>query len=196
MKSEKQMLKFPNSNNNSGPWARLDARTGILFISSSDGDKQAVDLKNKVIALDIQNATQGWLAVDAAGADWHPVNGAWGNPPSENHKPGVDLRIYSATAFGDSPIRAMRGNSRGFTGFISEVEERVLAALDGNQAPAGTWPTIKINAVTVVKAGQGSTISVGFTLAPIDKWASPEGASAPAKAVPVAKTAGMADEEF
>jgi len=36
--------------------------------------------------------------------------------------------------------------------------------------PAGTWPTIKVNTVKVIKIGQGSIIQVDFVVAPKEKW--------------------------
>ena len=42
------MLSFPQSSSGR-PWARLDARTGLMFISSPEGDKLPVDLKGKAL---------------------------------------------------------------------------------------------------------------------------------------------------
>ena len=179
------MLNFPASTNSSGPWARLDSRTGIMFISTSDGDKQALDLKGKVLSLDIAGSTSGWLSVGPNGVDWQPVAESWGNPPSADHKVGVELKLYSAKDFGDAPIRTSRGNSRGWNTFINDVKNR--AEKDG-PITADKWPTIRIDAVNLVKVGQGSSVDFSFTLAPRDKWPSPEGGAAPV-AKPKAKTA-------
>ena len=159
------MLSFPNSGGGR-PWARLDARTGMLLVSAPDGGKEAVNLKGKVISVDIANAEQGWLCVSAAGADWQPITGgAWGNPPSAEHKPGVEVDIYSKdAAFGDAPIRSARGNSRGWNTWIGEI------AKQAGGIPPGKWPTLKVTDVAVVKVGQGSSVNIGFTMAPIDKW--------------------------
>ncbi len=168
-----------------------------MFISGASGEKEAVDLKGKVLAFDFGTAVQGWLLINAAGADWQPIeDGVFGNPPSGEHKKGVQVNIYSATAFGDQPIRTARGNSVAWNGFIKEIYERSKAAVENGELPANRWPTIKVNTLTIVKIGKGSSVAFDFTLAPVEKWASPEVASAPAKAAPVAKTPVMADEEF
>ena len=191
------MLNFSNSGKASGPWARLDGRTGQMIISSPDGERQTVTLTGKVLAFNFCAAVQGWLLIKAASADWQPIeDGNFGNPPSGDHKKGVELPIYSATAFGDQPVRVARGNSVAWNGFIKEIYERSKAVVENGEAPANRWPTIKVNSVTIVKIGKGSSVAFDFTLAPVEKWASPEVASAPAKAAPVAKTAVMADEEF
>ena len=161
-------LSFPNSGDGNGkPWARLDGRTGIMFVSSPDG-KSPVDLKGKVLSLNLANATQGWLKVETGGTDWQPiVDGQWGNPPSADHKPAVDVDLYCKDAsFGDAKVRTARGNSRAWTSFIGQVSEKV------GPVEQGAWPTIRIDAVRVVKVGAGSTIAIDFTLAPKEKWVS------------------------
>jgi hypothetical protein len=162
-------MYFPGQSAGSSgkPWARLDARTGLLVISGPDGNKKMVDLSGKVLSLNTLNgATQGWLRVDASGADWQPVpRDQWGVPPSPEHKPGVEVELYcNDPAFGDSPVRVARGNSKGWTSFVAGVVQQAGAV------PAGTWPTIKINAVKIVKIGQGSSITVDFAMAPKEKW--------------------------
>lgn len=161
-------MYFPGQSTGSSgkPWARLDARTGMLVISAPDGNKKMVDLSGKVIGLNTLNATQGWLKVDASGADWQPVpRDQWGVPPSAEHKAGVEVELYcNDPAFGDAPVRVARGNSRGWTAFIGGVVQQAGAI------PAGTWPTIKVNAVKVIKIGQGSSITVDFAMAPKEKW--------------------------
>lgn len=189
------MLNFPASTNSSGPWARLDSRTGIMFISTSDGDKKALDLKGKVLSLDIAGSTSGWLSVGPNGVDWQPVAESWGNPPSPDHKVGVELKLYSAKDFGDAPIRTSRGNSRGWNTFINDVKNR--AEKEG-PLPTDKWPTIRIDAVNVVKVGQGSSVDFAFTLAPRDKWVSPGAgvteAPAPKAKAKAAEPIGEIDE--
>ena len=161
-------MYFPGQSTGSSgkPWARLDARTGMLVISAPDGNKKMVDLSGKVIGLNTLNATQGWLKVDASGADWQPVpRDQWGVPPSPEHKAGVEVELYcNDPAFGDAPVRVARGNSRGWTAFIAGVVQQAGAV------PVGTWPTIKVSAVKVIKIGQGSSIAVDFAMAPKEKW--------------------------
>jgi len=195
------VISFPNSGNNGRPWARLDARTGIMFLSSADGEKTPCDLKGKVLALDISNATQGWLAVTAAGAAWTPIEGGnWGLGPTEDHKPGVDIDIWCKD-FGDVKLRTSRGNSWGWNGFIQAVAEKA------GEVGGDSWPTIKITGVKVVKRGQGSSIEVEFLMAPPEKWVKeaviradePEAEGKPVSAKPKpapAKIADLDDDEF
>ena len=191
-------LSFPNTGVSTGPWARLDSRTGIFMVSNADGGKTPVDLTGKPISMALGDCEQGWLRVDAAGAEWIPIsNGVWGTPPSPEHKPGVDVAIYSKDQFGDAPIRSCRGNSRGWNGFIAAVSETVEAA--GGCKPE-EWVTIKITKITVIKIGQGTSIDVSFVLAPREKWVTPpkiaEAKPKPAPK-PVAQAAQVApDDDF
>jgi len=179
------MLDFSVTSASTGPWARIDGRTGIMVINGNDGEKTFLDLKGKVLSLDILNSTSGWLFIGPSGADWQPVEGAWGNPPTGDHRQGVSVKMYSAKDFGDAPIRTGRGNSRAWNSWIAEVKNR---ALKDGPLPTDKWVTLRVDAVTPVKLGQGSSIDFAFTLAPRDKWASPEGSAAPV-AKPKAKAA-------
>ena len=173
------MLSFPQSSSGR-PWARLDARTGLMFISSPEGDKLPVDLKGKALGFDIANAKQGWLAVGTAGADWQdlPDGGGWGNPPSADHKPAVDIDIWcNDPAFGDAKLRTSRGNSRAFTQLVQEIAKKVGDVQGGAEASKRALPLIRIDAVRIVKVGQGTSVSFDFTLAQIANWVPRAGAA-------------------
>ena len=200
------MLSFPQSSSGR-PWARLDARTGLMFISSPEGDKLPVDLKGKALGFDIANAKQGWLAVGTAGADWQdlPEGGGWGNPPSADHKPAVDIDIWcNDPAFGDAKLRTSRGNSRAFTQLVQEIAKKVGDVQGGAEASKRALPLIRIDAVRIVKVGQGTSVSFDFTLAQIANWVPRAGvAEAPSAAAsvepaarPVASLGGGVAPEF
>ena len=201
------MLSFPQSSSGR-PWARLDARTGLMFISSPEGDKLPVDLKGKALGFDIANAKQGWFAVGTAGADWQdlPDGGGWGNPPSADHKPAVDIDIWcNDPAFGDAKLRTSRGNSRAFTQLVQEIAKKVGDVQGGAEASKRALPLIRIDAVRIVKVGQGTSVSFDFTLAQIANWvpragvaaeASSAAASVEPAARPAASLGGGAAPEF
>jgi hypothetical protein len=187
LKAEKLNMHFPGQSTGGGkPWARLDARTGLLVISGPDGSKKMVDLSGKVLSLNTLSALQGWLRVDASGADWQPVpRDQWGVPPSPEHKAGVEVELYcNDPAFGDAPVRVARGNSKGWTAFIAGVVQQAGAV------PAGTWPTIKVNTVKVIKIGQGTSIQVDFVVAPKEKWVKDADIQRPAVTAAKPETSG------
>lgn len=162
------MLNFPTSGGGQ-PWARIDGRNGMMTVSGPD-DQHTFDMKKQVFAFNVKGATQGWLAL-ANGRDWQPIaNGQWGNPPSADHQPGVEIEIYSKSEdFGDSPIRVASASSKAFTSFISAVASKA-----GSDLPDDAWPTIRVDGVTTVKVGKGSSIDISFTMAPRDRWYKPE----------------------
>ena len=59
-------LNFPS--NAGRPYCRLDGRTGAFALSVPDGDPEIVEMKGKLLDLDIAGAEQGWLRLDANGA--------------------------------------------------------------------------------------------------------------------------------
>ncbi len=65
-------LNFPS--NAGRPYCRLDGRTGAFALSVPDGDPEIVEMKGKLLDLDIAGAEQGWLRLDANGADWQPLS--------------------------------------------------------------------------------------------------------------------------
>lgn len=160
-------MQFPNSGGSGRPYARFDARTGMLFVSSPDGDRTPIDLKGKVLGIDLAQAVQGWLHVAQGATDWRPLTAPdqWGSPPSPDHKPGVEVDLVSKDpAFGDAPTRSCRGNSRAWTGFVADVASKV------GEIPEGKIPVIRIDNVKLVKVGAGTSVNIEFTVAPREKW--------------------------
>lgn len=156
------MLTFPNSGSGR-PYINLDARTGMWKVSQPDG-AQIIDMQGKTMAMDIANAVQGWLHVSAAGADWRPiVDGNWGLPPTPDHKPGVQMNVVLAG--GD--VRELRGNSKALIGFVQGVAK---AASDADATMDGPLPLVRIDKAALVKIGQGTSVNISFTMAPVAKW--------------------------
>ena len=186
------MLNFPSSGGGQ-PWARIDGRNGMMTVSGPD-DQHTFDMKNKVFAFNIKGAKQGWLAL-ANGRDWQPIeNGQWGNPPTPDHNPGVEIEIYSKVEdFGDSPVRVASASSKAFTSFVSAIAQKA-----GSDLPDDAWPTIRVDSVTTVKVGKGSSIDIAFTMAPRDKWYRVEEDAAPqpsTKPKPLVEQDTLGDEE-
>ena len=156
-------INFP-STGSGRPYINLDARTGMWKISTPDGP-QITDMTGKTMALDVYGATQGWLRVDASGADWQPISeGKWGAPPSPDHKAGVAITVV----IGGTDVRELRGNSRALTGFINAVAREAATA---GVKPDGAIPVVKFDQPKLVKIGQGTSVDVRYKMAPADKWA-------------------------
>lgn len=155
------------TNSTSGPWIKLDGQAGVLKISTPDGDDKIIEASGLVVGVDLNNATQGWLALSKGMRDWRPITDAdgWGERPSEEHKQGIEVDIICRDeAFGDEPVRVLSGNSKAvvnwFAALMSEVGDVEGEAI----------PTIKINKLEKKALGKGSTVAVDYKLAPKDKW--------------------------
>ena len=159
-------MQFPNSGSGR-PYVRLDARTGSFKASTPEGSPVLVDMKGKVLDLDLENAKQGWLSVDQQGVNFVPLKNRddWiGTPqPSKDHAPAVSLDLMS-DAFAEPRVREFRGNSRAVTTFIANV------ASEAGEIPAGKAVRVRIKAVRQINVGRGTSIDLEFDLAPQDKW--------------------------
>ena len=158
-------LNFPS--NAVRPYCRLDGRTGAFALSVPDGDPEIVEMKGKPLDLDIAGAEQGWLQLDANGVDWQPLAaiGDWkGSPrPSADHNPGVRIDLMCDT-WPEPKVRELRGSSRAVTSFIARV------ASAAGDVPEGKAVRVRLNGVKMLKFGKGSSVDIGFDIAPRDGW--------------------------
>ncbi len=160
-------MKFP-TNGTGRPFVRIDGRSGGFALSVPDGgDLEIVEMKNRLLDLDIANAEQGWLKLSADGADWQPLATLddWdGAPkPSADHAPGVCIDVMS-TDWPEPQVRQLRGSSRAITGFIARIAEAAGAV------PEDKAVRIRLTGARVVKIGKGTSAEIDFDVAPRDKW--------------------------
>ena len=158
-------LNFPS--NAGRPYCRLDGRTGAFALSVPDGDPEIVEMKGKILDLDIAGAEQGWLRLDANGADWQPLAaiGDWkGSPrPSADHNPGVRIDLMS-TDWPAPNVRELRASSHAVKRFVERV------ALAAGDIADGKAVRVQLTGARVVKIGKGSSVDIGFDIAPRDRW--------------------------
>ena len=148
------------------PYLQLDGRDGT-FKYGEGQDNQIIDLEGKVIAMDMANIKQGWLAVGAGGADWQGLADGddWGNPPSQDHKDACAVMVWGEV-FGDKAKGfRFRGNSKAHNNLVRAIYNEVKDNL-GN----GKMPLIKFGKATKINVGAGSSVKVDFQVAPKDKW--------------------------
>ena len=160
-------MHFPNSGSGR-PFVRIDGRSGGFALSVPDGgDLEIVEMKNRLLDLDLAGASQGWLRLSTEGADWVALETLddWaGTPrPSADHAPGVCIDVMS-TDWPEPQVRQLRGSSRAITGFIARI------ALAAGGVPAGKAVRIRITGAKVMKFGKGTSAEIGFEIAPQEKW--------------------------
>ena len=160
-------MHFPNSGSGR-PYVRIDGRSGAFALSVTDGgDPEIVEMHDKVLDIDITGAEQGWLRLSTDGADWIPLETMdnWnGTPkPSADHNAGIRIDLMCAD-WDEPKVRELRGSSRAITGFIARV------ALAAGDVPVGKAVRVRITGAKVLKFGKGSSVDLGFEIAPRDKW--------------------------
>ena len=152
------------------PYVRIDGRSGSFALSVPDGDPEIVEMKNRLLDLDIAGAEQGWLRLSTDGADWVALgerDGWAGTPrPSADHAPGFCIDLMCAD-WPEPQVRQLRGSSRAITGFIARIAEAAEAA---GAVPDGKAVRVRLTGARVVKIGKGTSAEIGFEIAPRDNW--------------------------
>ena len=160
-------MHFP-TNGTGRPFVRIDGRSGGFALSVPDGgDLEIVEMRDKLLDLDLAHAEQGWLRLSTDGADWSPLETLddWiGTPrPSADHAPGVCIDVMSID-WPEPQVRQLRGSSRAITGFIARIAEAAGAVPDGKAV------RVRLTGARVVKIGKGTSAEIDFEIAPRDKW--------------------------
>lgn len=136
------------------------------------------------VILDIENVQLGWLKLEG-GRDWQP----WPNndptqlrKPSDMHKQGFSVKMFSTKVFGDEPVREFCANGAGVNMFIKEVYDACEALFKGDQK--GKVPAVRITkAPKSLKIGKGTTKVPAFEIMTwVDRPAELDGTSQPSKA--------------
>ncbi len=160
-------MYFPNSGSGR-PFVRIDGRSGAFSLSVPEGgDPEIVEMRDKLLDLDIAGALQGWLKISTGGSDWAPLAARddWaGTPrPSADHAPGVKIDLM-CDAWTEPKVRELRGSSRAIIGFITRVADAAVTV------PTGKAVRVRVDVARVVNIGKGTSVDIGFEIAPTDRW--------------------------
>jgi hypothetical protein len=160
-------MLFP-SGGTGKPFIRIDGRNGSFLLSVPDGgDPEIVEMKGRLLDLDLASAAQGWLKISKDGPDWSPLETIddWaGTPrPSADHAPGVCIDLMCSD-WSEPQVRQLRGSSRAITGFVTRVAEAAGTVPDGKAV------RVRITGANVKKFGMGSSADLAFEIAPKEKW--------------------------
>jgi hypothetical protein len=142
-----------------GQYIRYNASTGTWNV---DGNQ--VQLGQFLV--DHSSLKTGWGKIVAGTApswQWDTRPGVKGDQPSDEHKRGFSLQIYSK-AIGQ---REWSTNSAGSNKGLSAIWGAIA---DQSRANPGKVPVLKYTGSTVVAIGKGSTQVPNFTL---EKWIDP-----------------------
>ena len=162
-------MKPPKLKGDGRPYVNLDGQAGIFKVSTAEGDPEAINAEGLIFGLDLHNAQEGWLALGKGYRDWQPLEAEddWGEQPSPDHRDGIEVDlICNDAAFGDQPVRVFSGASLAVTKFYYAVVE----AANGFRDDPDLIPTIRVKDIKKTAIGKGHSVTVGFAMAPKDKW--------------------------
>ena len=190
-------LNFVNEGGG-GAFVRFSVEDNEWLRSSEGGDLKEFDPSSGVV-VDIANVQLGWLKL-SGGRDWveWPSNDPTQAPrPSDQHKQGFLVKMFSKKLFGDEPVRELCTSQTGMNIFIKKLYEECEASPD--------FKAGKVPAIAITKAKEKMKIGAGSTRVPpyeIKKWmnrptelagGSPV-AAAPAPDVSTSSTSGADDD--
>jgi len=174
-----------------GQYIRYNASTGTWQV-----DGEMVQVGQFVI--DHNSLKTGWGKIVAGMGpewSWDERPGVKGQQPSDEHKRGFSLQIYSKS-FGQREWSTnSAGSNRGLTAIWGAVSDQAAAN-------AGKLPVVKFNGATPTSVGKGMTQVPNFTL---EKWIDPpadfgiQGRAMAAPAAPAAtapKPVAVVEDEF
>ena len=143
------------------PFIRFGIEENEWNISSENG-LVPVDLVGKTIGIDIANIQMGWLSL-SGGRDWQP----WpdNNPlklenPSDQHKQGCSVSMYSTKLFGDSPVRELSTSQIGMLDFVKNLYDEA----EQDTKFKTHIPMVKMGDAPKRKVGKGSTRTPAFEI--------------------------------
>ena len=183
-------------------FVRFSVEDNEWLRSSETGDLVEFDPSSGVV-IDIENVQLGWLKL-SGGRDWveWPGNDPTKAPqPSDAHKQGFSVKMYSKKLFDDEPVRELCTSQTGMNMFIRKLHEECEATGNFKQ---GKVPAIKIGkSKEKMKVGAGSTRVPPFEIVKwmdrpeeLDAGSSSPAANAPSKSTPVtsASSEGASDD--
>jgi len=135
---------------------RFSSDENAWLRSSEGGGLEEVETPFAVL-IDIENVQLGWLKL-SGGRDWQPWpnNDPTNTPkPSDAHKQGFSVKMYSTKVFGDEHLREFCASGTGTNMFIKKLYDECEAT---GEFGKGKVPAFKISkSKEKLKIGAGST---------------------------------------
>ena len=158
-------LNFVNEGGG-GAFVRFSVEDNEWLRSSEGGDLKEFDPSSGVV-IDISNVKLGWLKL-SGGRDWveWPNNDpSQAARPSDQHKQGFLVKMFSSKLFDDEPVRELCTSQTGMNIFIKKLYEECESAPEFKDG--------KVPAIAITKAKEKMKIGAGSTRVPpfeIKQW--------------------------
>ncbi len=141
------------------PYVKYNAKSGRWYL------KDDVEVVNPVFVADFANIKTGWLLFAAGTAPDKVWDASLTQPapkPSDMHKRGFGLRLFSKASFGG--IVDLSGASMHLNSAVNDLYSAYEAA---PEAAKGMLPVVKFTGSTPMKDKQGTNYKPNFV---IEKW--------------------------
>lgn len=144
------------------PFVKYNAKAGRWYVKK-DGSEQEV--QNPVFVADLANVKKAWMHFQEGQAPnvvVFPDVNASVPKPSENHKLGLSMTLFSAKQFGG--VVKLESNSINTCKALSDLHALYEAAPESKQ---GKLPVVKVTGAVPIKGNYGTNYSPSFA---IEKW--------------------------
>jgi hypothetical protein len=152
-------LNIVSSGGDFDPYIKYNAKSGRWYL------KDDVEVQNPVFVADFANIKTGWLWFAAGAAPdkvWDTSLTQPAAKPSEAHKRGFGLRLFSNTSFGG--VVDLSGASMHLNSAVNDLYSAYEAAPEAKQ---GLLPVVKFTGSTPMKDKLGTNYKPNFA---IEKW--------------------------
>jgi len=157
------MLNISTQNSNFTPWVRYNAKAGRWYIKGDSGEQ--VEIQNPTFVADFENIKTGWLLFlegQAPSQVWDINLQTPASKPSDKHKRGFALNLYSQQSFGG--VVELSSSSMHLCNAINELYVQYDTAKGANP---GALPVVKFLSATPMKDNKGMNYKPEFK---IEKW--------------------------
>lgn len=144
------------------PYVKYNAKAGRWYVKKDEGE---VEVQNPTFVADFDNIKTGWMYFAAGVAPsivYDPSLKEAAAKPSENHKRGFELEVFSQNAFGGVVVFSSTSGIVG--GAVNEIFEQYEKDKGAN---AGNLPVVQCTGVTPEVGKHGTNYKPTLVIA---KW--------------------------
>ena len=144
------------------PYVKYNAKAGRWYVKKDDAE---VEVQNPVFVADLANAQKAWMYFmegQAPNIEYFPSLDAQVAKPSENHKLGISVKLFSQANFGG--VVKMESNSINTCSALGELHAQYEAAPESKK---GKLPVVKVTGAEPIKGNYGTNFKPTFV---IEKW--------------------------
>ncbi len=140
-------------------YVKFNGKAGRWYVKK---DGAEVEVQNPVFVMDLPNAKRAWMHFQEGQAPnvvYFPSLDAQVAKPSENHKLGISVKLFSNQLFGG--VVKLEANSINTCKAINDLYEVYTKSED---AKKGLLPVVKVTGATPVKGNYGTNYAPQFVI--------------------------------